>query len=64
MNIRTYQFFGGTAIPGIPRDAYTPGLPVSIDLDTMTVVPQQVMEPPTEPASPEAVPIDLSEGEG
>jgi hypothetical protein len=67
MNICTYQFSGGTTIPGIPRDAFVPGLPVTIDLDTMTIVPSHVEETvlPTEPASQEAAPIDdLSEGEG
>jgi hypothetical protein len=43
---------------------------VRVDLDTMTVVPDPVEETPpaeetaTEPASPEAVSIDLTEGEG
>jgi hypothetical protein len=66
MNIRTYQFFGGTTIPGIPRDAFVPGLPVVVDLDSMTIVPPHVEETvlPSEPASQEAASIDLSEGEG
>lgn len=38
MNICQYLFTDGTTIPGIPRSAFVPGMPVYIDLDTLSIV--------------------------